>query len=99
MIFEQIMIILVAIISLVMLLIAFIVLIDRTCKEMTEINKNLKSIVAAYRGKSDPMKQKTKEIDTPRKETICPVCGASVYFYHKYCEKCGQPLDWKEDKQ
>jgi hypothetical protein len=53
---------------------------------------------------------KALEMQIPKKilkhgnEYLCPVCGADIncdayIFYHaKFCEECGQKLDWGDDE-
>lgn len=29
---------------------------------------------------------------------ICPSCGGWVNKYHRYCQECGQAIDWEVEK-
>lgn len=42
-----------------------------------------------------------RDIKTPKKPkglSICPNCQNHLYINQKYCDKCGQKLDWSEVK-
>ena len=48
--------------------------------------------------------EKQKEIKPIEKQSYvlshwyCPICNGGLYSDQKYCDECGQKIDWEEDR-
>lgn len=77
--------------------VAFIAEIKEIIKENgidTEITLNDKAIIGAL--KKQTPKKPCIPFDSIDQHHECPVCPNSVYKPQRYCDDCGQALDWSD---
>lgn len=85
------------------LIVAILVVLASTLffkKEDGEIKSLLKQICENTRDKTTPAKPVNVR---PSKSEVtkwasCPACGSVVLNNKKYCDKCGQALDWSDSE-